>query len=133
MIIRKLHDSTLLRFLAVGSGMAGLYSVSAALATTYLPLPRPVSSVGVWILCIPMGFWLQRRVTFADSTPHRHALLLYAAIQATGMSIAAASSHFLASGSFWPDLLVHLSAAVMAAIISFMVNRLVVFPKGPSG
>jgi putative flippase GtrA len=127
------RNSVFLRFLVVGGGMTALYSVCAALATAYLPLPRPVSSAGVWILCIPLGFWCQRRFTFTGSTPHRHALWLYAAVQVMGIGITATNSHLLARGSFWPDLMVHLFSAALAAILSYLVNRLVVFPKDPQG
>jgi putative flippase GtrA len=133
MILRWFRQSTLLRFLVVGGGMAALYAVCAALATSYLPLSRSLSSALVWILCIPLGFWCQRRFTFTGSTPHRHALWLYAAIQVMGIGIAASNSHFLARGAFWHDLMVHLLSAALAAILSYLVNRLVVFPKGPPG
>jgi putative flippase GtrA len=130
MIPARLGNSTLFRFLIVGGGMTALYSVLAALATTYLPLPRPLSAAAVWVLCIPLGFWCQRRFTFVASAPHRHAIWLYAATQVMGICIAATASHFLARGSFWPDLLVHLGAAALAAALSFVINRWVIFPEG---
>jgi putative flippase GtrA len=133
MILRWFRQSTLMRFLVVGGAMTALYSVTAALATTYLPLPRSLSSAVVWMLCIPLGFWCQRRFTFTGSTPHRRALWLYAAVQVMGIGIAATNSHLLARGSFWPDLMVHIFSAALAAILSYLVNRLIVFPKDPSG
>jgi putative flippase GtrA len=131
MISGLFRDSTLLRFLVVGSGMTALYSVLAALATTHLPLPRPLSAAGVWVLCVPLGFWCQRRFTFTASAPHRLALWLYAATQVMGICIAATASHLFARGLFWPDLAVHLGAAALAAVLSYLANRLVIFPKRP--
>jgi putative flippase GtrA len=132
MISGALRQSSLLRFLVVGGGMAVVYSVMAALATTYLPLPKSLSSALVWILCIPLGFWCQRRFTFATSTPRRHALWLYGATQVLGICIAATATHFLARGVFWPDLFVHLGASAFVAIISYLINRLVIF-RNPGG
>lgn len=109
--------------------MTALYSVLAALATTHVPLPRPLSAAAVWVLCIPLGFWCQRRWTFVTSSPHRHALWLYAATQVVGIGIAATASHLLARGSFWPDLVVHLTAAALAAVVSYLLNRWFVFPQ----
>jgi putative flippase GtrA len=126
-----LRDSTLLRFLVVGGGITALYSVLAALATTHLPLARPISAAGVWVLCIPLGFWCQRRFTFAASTPHRLALWLYAATQVIGICIAATASYLFARGQFWPDFAVHLGAAVLAAALSYLINRWIIFPKRP--
>lgn len=120
--------STLFRFLVVGGGMTALYSVLAALATTTLPLPRPLSAAGVWILCIPLGFWCQRRFTFTSSAPRRHAIWLYAATQGMGIVIAATASHLLARGVFWPDLVVHLGAAALAAVLTFLISRRIIFP-----
>ena len=132
MISGLLRDSTLFRFLVVGGGMTALYSVLAALATTHLPLPRPLSAAGVWVLCIPLGFWCQRRFTFTASTPHRLALWLYAATQVMGICIAATASYLFARGLFWPDLVVHLAAAALAAALSYMINRWIIFPRHPS-
>jgi putative flippase GtrA len=132
MTVARLRTSTLLRFLIVGGGMTALYSVLAALATTYLPLPHALSAAGVWMLCIPLGFWCQRRFTFAASAPHRHAIWLYAATQVMGICIAATASYLLARGSFWPDLIVHLGAAALAAVLSYVINRWVIFPADPA-
>lgn len=133
MIQRLFSQSTLFRFLIVGGGMTALYSVLAALATTYLPLPHALSSAGAWVLCIPLGFWCQRRFTFTAGVPHRHAIWLYAATQVMGICIAATASYLLARGAFWPDLIVHLGAAAVAAMLSFLINRWVIFPEGSDG
>ena len=128
-----LSQNSLLRFLLVGGGLAVLYSVLAALATSYLPLPKPVSSAGTWIICIPLGFWCQRHFTFPTSVPHRHALWLYAATQFVGICTVATASHLLVRGSFWPDLAVHLGASAVAAVVSYLINRWVIFPQIDSG
>lgn len=128
MTTTALHRHAFLRFLVVGGGMAVLYSALAALATTYLPLPKALSSAGAWLLCIPLGFALHRRFTFAASQPHRHALWLYAATQGLSICTVAVVSHLLAQGVFWPDLAVHFGASGLAAILSYLINRWIVFP-----
>jgi putative flippase GtrA len=132
MTLGGLYQNTLLRFLVVGGCLALLYSILAALATTYLPVPKPLSAAGTWVFCIPLGFWCQRHFTFATSTPRRHALWLYGATQVLGVCIAATATHFLARGVFWPDLFVHLGASAFVAIISYLFNRLVIF-RNPGG
>ena len=123
------RDATFLRFLIVGGSLAALYATLAALATTWLPWPRALSSGVIWVLCIPVGFWSHRRFTFTTRHPHRHALWLYAATQVLGIGIAAGVSHLLARGAFWPDLAVHLFASGLAAVASYLVNRWIVFPE----
>ena len=120
--------NTLLRFLAVGAGLALLYATLAALATSQVPLPKSVTSAVVWMLCIPLGFWCHRRFTFTTRTPHRHGLWLYAATQVLGIGIAATVSYFLATGAFRHDLFVHLLASGLAAVASFLISHLIVFP-----
>lgn len=122
------QEHTLVRFLIVGGLMAALYATLAALATTHLPIPNALASALVWVMCIPAGFWAHRRFTFTARRPHRFALWLYAATQVLSIGIAAGTSQLLASGTFWPDLLVHLFAAGLAASASYLLNRRIVFP-----
>ncbi len=124
-----LRHATLLRFLAVGGGISLLYAILAAAATSHLPLPRAVSAGALWVLCIPVAFWLQRRITFTDSTPHRHGLWLYAATQGMGVGIVASVSFLLANGSFRHDLFVHLLGSALAAVASYLISRRIVFPQ----
>lgn len=124
---------TFLRFLLVGGGMAVLYAALAALATSHLPVPKALSSAGAWVICVPLGYALQRRFTFVASAPHRHALWLYAGTQGLSIGIVATVSHFLARGAFWPDLVVHLGASGLAAVVSYVINRRIVFPIAAGG
>lgn len=121
-------QSTLLRFLAVGGALALFYAILAALATSHLPMPKALSAALVGAACVPLGFWAHRRFTFVTRKPHRHGLWLYSATQVLGLGIAAITSHLLATGMFRPDLLVHLLASTLAALASYLVNRLFVFP-----
>ena len=122
------RPNMILRFLAVGAGIALLYAILAATATSRLPLPPALSSGILWVLCIPVAFWLQRRFTFTTRTPHRHGLWLYAATQVLGIGIAATVSYFLATGAFRHDLFVHLLASGLAAVASFLISHWIVFP-----
>lgn len=132
MTVERLLQSTFLRFVLVGSSMVGVYAVLAAFATSHLPLPKPVSSGLLWLIFIPVGFWLQGRFTFSQSQPGRNALGLYAAVQALSVLIVALVSHLLAQGTFWHDLVVHLGGSALAAISSYLINRRFVFPdRGP--
>jgi putative flippase GtrA len=124
----QLRDGTMLRFLIVGASLSAIYAILAALATSQLSWPKAVSSTLLWLVFIPVGFWGHRRFTFATRTPHRHGVWLYAAIQGLGVGIIAAISFLLARGSFWPDLFVHLFAAGLAAVTSYLINRWIVFP-----
>ncbi|MGL4236430.1 GtrA family protein [Tabrizicola sp.] len=130
MTLSELYRNTLLRFLFVGGSMSLLYSVLTAFSTLHVPLPGPLVAGLVWVMCIPLAFWCQRRFTFRADTPHRNALWLYAATQCLGITIVALASALLARGSFWPDVIVYLGASALAAMASYLINRLVIFPTG---
>ena len=131
MTLRNLLQSSFLRFLLVGGGMAGVYALLAALATSQLPIPRAASSALAWIACIPIAFWAHRRFSFPESRPHRHGLWLYAATQGLSIAIVAAISQLLAQGLFWHDLIVHLFASAVAAVSSYAISRKVIFSDRP--
>lgn len=120
--------STFARFLLVGGALAALYALLAALATSQLPWPKAVSAAVAWLACIPLGFWCHRRFTFPGSARRPFALALYAATQLIGIGIGAGMSYLFATGSFWPDLVVHLAASALAAVTSYVVNRTLTFP-----
>ncbi len=124
-----LASHALFRFLLVGSAMAVIYAVLAALATSYLPWPKAVSAAAAWLACIPLGYTLHRRISFVDGTPRRHAPWIYAGSQALSIGIAAAVSALFARGSFWPDLVVHFSGSALAAMASYALNRTLTFPR----
>lgn len=128
----KLHHNTLLRFLIVGGSMSLLFSLLTAFSTLHLPLPKPLVAGLVWVICIPIAFWCQRRFTFQTSAPRSNALGLYAATQGLGIVIVAVATAGLARGSFWPDMLVYLGASALAATASYLISRLVIFPTGPT-
>ena len=120
--------STFARFLLVGGALAALYALLAALATSQLPWPKAVSAAAAWLACIPLGFWCHRRFTFPGSARRPFALALYAATQLIGIGIGAVMSYLFATGSFRPDLVVHLAASALAAVTSYFVNRTLTFP-----
>jgi putative flippase GtrA len=121
--------TTFLRFLVVGGALALVYALLAALATSQLPWPKSLSAAVAWVICIPLGFWCQRRFTFVGSGQHRFALGFYAGTQVIGICIGAGMSFLFARGVFWPDLVVHLSASALAAVVSFGLNRRYTFPE----
>jgi putative flippase GtrA len=121
--------TTFLRFLIVGSALALVYALLAALATSQLPWPKAVSAGAAGIACVPLGFWCHRRFTFTDSAGRPFALAVYALTQVVAVGIGAGTSFLFATGRFGPDLFVHLSASALAAVVSYVINRKVTFPR----
>lgn len=127
--MKSLLANTFVRFLLVGGFMAGVYALLAALATSQLPIPKPLSSALAWLICIPPAYWLQSTFTFAGSRRHRAAFGLYAGVQALSIVIVAVVSQLLANGIFLHDVVVHLFGSALAAVSSYLINRHFVFPQ----
>ena len=115
------------RFLLVGGSFALIYSLLAALLTGLLPLPSWMSSALAWLLCIPPAWFCQRRFTFHDRAPRQGGAFLYLLTQGLGLGIAALAGALFAQGSFVHDALVYLLASALAAVVSYAINRLIIF------
>ena len=116
----------LLRFLAVGGGLALSYALATA-GLVSAGAPKLATSVALYLLCIPLGFMLQGRLTFGVRDTRRGALALYAALQGVSLGIVTAATALFVSGRFWPDALVLVCASGAAALVSFAVSRAVIF------
>lgn len=117
------------RFLCVGGALAAIYAFLTALATSCLDMPRPLIAALVWLGLIGPGYWCQHRFSFRSARAHRFGIWLYAGCQLAGMGIAAFLAWGFAQGRFWPDLLLFLTASALSALLSYLVTRLMIFPK----
>ena len=118
--------SQLVRFLAVGGGLAAGYALATA-ALVSAGAPKVATSVALYLLCIPLGFVLQGRLTFRVPKARRGALALYAATQALSLGIVTLATALFVTGDFRRDTIVLLAASGSAALVSFAVSRAVVF------
>lgn len=117
-----------LRFLLVGALAACLYALCAAGLASLLPsVPPAVISTLLWFAFIPPVFWCHRRFSFRGMSPRPRALGLYALTQAISSAIVSVASVLFVTKVFWADIGVYLIATALAAIISYLLNRLVVF------
>ncbi len=125
--ILVLSRSSFLRFLLVGGSFALICSLLAAFLTGLLPLPPWMSAALAWLLCIPPAWLCQRRFTFHDRAPREGGAVLYLLTQGLGLCIAALAGALFAQGRFGHDTLVYLLASALAAVVSYAINRLVIF------
>ncbi|WP_112313234.1 GtrA family protein [Pseudogemmobacter bohemicus] len=130
-ILRAFGRAALPRFLLVGGGFALVNAVLAALLTGLLPWPASASAALAWILCIPPAWACQRHFTFREATPRRGGALLYLVTQALGLAISAGAGALFASGAFLRDMTVYLIASALAAGLSYVIARRVIFVEPP--
>ncbi|WP_341367837.1 GtrA family protein [Yoonia sp. BS5-3] len=124
-------DWAFLRFLAVG----GSFSLSYALVTSALirfasapPLP---TSVIIYLLCIPLAFWAQKKIAFRADQTGRSAMLIYAGTQVASLAVVSTiTSRFVTRIFLW-DTLIFLVTAGTAAVVSYAICRFIIFRHSP--
>lgn len=125
--LRVLRGSVFVRFLLVGGSVAVVYSLVTTIVTMTVPLPPPALAVATWLAFIPVGYACQARFTFSGHEARPGAGALYSLAQVVSMSIVAIAAWAFASGESWADTLVYLGASAIAAVVSYAINRLLVF------
>ncbi|MEM6824398.1 MAG: GtrA family protein [Pseudomonadota bacterium] len=122
--------SMLARFLMVGGGFALGYALATAVLVDIAGLPALPTSVGLYVICIPAAFWMQKRVTFRVARTRPSGFWIYAAMQIGCLfAIASVTTRFV-TGDFILDTGLFLVTAGAAAGLSFVVSKLFAFRPG---
>lgn len=123
----RLAAASFPRFLLVGGSFALINALLAATLTALLPLPAAACAALAWLACIPPAWACQRRFSFHRATVRRGGGLLYFVSQILGVGISAGAGGLFAGGSFAQDVLIYMLAALLAAVVSYAIARLVIF------
>lgn len=117
----------LLLFLLVGGGFATGYSALTAILIGTAGLPSFATSVGLYMLCVPLAFLAQRQFTFAARETGWRGFPVYAATQVGSLALVAAISTRFVTQVVYLDFLIFLVTAGSAALVSFLVCSLLAF------
>ena len=121
------HIGAFLRFVAVGGSFSVIFAVTTAALIGFAgtaPLP---TSVVVYLCCIPPAFLAQRRIAFRASSSGRNAVFIYAATQLISLAFVATITSRFATAQFWLDTLLYLVTAGLAAVMSYLICRFIIF------
>ena len=121
-----------LRFAGVGAGFAFGYALVTALLVGPLGWPSFATSVGVYALCIPMAFWVQRHVTFGLRRTHRGGFAIYAGTQLLSLAAVTAVTSRFVTQNVAQDTSLYLATAGVAAVVSFVISKRFAF-RPPGG
>jgi len=108
-------------FLLVGASASVCYIMIAKLLNWGGLTPTAASAVS-YLLCIPLAYAGQRRITFRSSRRHHIAMVRYIATQGLGLTIATATVHFTASAGL-PALLAFVLADVVASAQTYLLQK----------
>ena len=115
--------ATFLRFLLVGGGFALGYALATSVLINRAGWPALPTSIGLYALCIPVAFWMQKRVAFRVKAARRGGFWVYLATQLASLSAVAAVTTRFVSGNTIVDTGLFLVTAGLAAAVSFVLNR----------
>jgi len=108
-------------FVLVGASASACYIIFAALLH-WAGLTAAAASAVSYLLCIPLAYLGQRRITFRSSRRHTIALIRYAATQGLGLAIATATVHFASSAGV-STVLAFVLADILASVQTYMLQK----------
>ena len=116
-----------IRFLFVGGSFALLFAGTTAALIRFAGAPPLITSVVVYLICIPLAFTAQKKFAFRAENTGRGALPAYAATQVVGLTLVSVVTSRFVQHVFWLDTLLYLVSAGLAAVVSFLILRFVIF------
>ena len=113
-------------FVIVGGFCAACY-LSLAWVLHYLGVSPAASSAGAYVLCLPLGYFGQRSITFRSARRHGRASLAYFTVQGIAVLIVTAATFVSAEVLRHPPIVAFLLAAIIAATASYVMQKYWVF------
>ncbi|MEM9787651.1 MAG: GtrA family protein [Pseudomonadota bacterium] len=116
-----------LRFLAVGGSFSLGYALVTAGLIHFASSPPLLTSVIIYLLCIPAAFWAQKRIAFRANQTGKAAMLIYAGTQLASLTVVSTVTSRFVTQVFLIDTMIFLVTAGAAAIISYLICRYIIF------
>ncbi|MEL6840788.1 MAG: GtrA family protein [Pseudomonadota bacterium] len=116
-----------LRFLAVGGSFSLGYALVTAGLIRFASSPPLLTSVIIYLLCIPAAFWAQKRIAFRANQTGKAAMLIYAGTQLASLTVVSTVTSRFVTQVFLIDTMIFLVTAGAAAIISYLICRYIIF------
>ena len=130
MIKDHAHIWTFGRFLLVGGSFSLGYALMTAGFIRFANAPALTTSVIVYLLCIPLAFWVQKSFSFRSGQTDRSAMVIYGATQIGSLAVVSAVTSRFVTRDFLYDTALFLVTAGTAAVVSFLICRFVIFKQG---
>lgn len=124
------HLRAFARFLAVGGSFSLGYAIVTAGLIRFAGAPPLITSVIVYLLCIPLAFLAQRNFAFRSETSGHKAMLIYGATQVASLAVVSTITSRFVTKQFIFDTGLYLITAGVAAVASYLICRFVIFKTG---
>lgn len=121
------HFAPFVRFVLVGGSFSLGFALVTAALIRWAAAPPLLTSIVVYLLCIPAAFWAQKRFAFRAETGGGRAMGIYAATQVASLAVVSTVSSRFVSQDFMRDTALYLVTAGAAAVVSYLICRFVIF------
>ena len=121
------HLPAFLRFIAIGGRFSFGYAIVTAGLIRFVDAPPLMTSIIVYLICIPLAFVAQRNFAFKAETSGRSAMLIYAATQVGSLVVVSTITSRFVTKTFVFDTGLYLVTAASAAVVSYLICRFVIF------
>lgn len=126
----RAHLGAFMRFVIVGGSFSFGFAVVTAGLIRFANTPPLPTSVIVYLLCIPLAFRAQRAFAFRATQTDRSAMWVYGATQIASLAVVSAVTSRFVTRDFFYDTVLFLVTAGVAAVISYLICRFVIFKQG---
>ncbi|WP_375254066.1 GtrA family protein [Yoonia sp.] len=121
------HLSAFARFILVGGSFSAGYAIVTAGLINLAGSPPLITSIVVYLICIPLAFAAQKNFAFQARGTGRSALFLYTATQVASLVFVATFTSRYVTMNLILDTGLYLVTAGTAAVLSYLICRFVIF------
>ena len=111
------------RFLIVGGIFALIYACTTAALTVWFGFSALLTSIFVYLACIPLAYHTHRFFTFKDHVPRERGMFAYAGAQLLSLCVVSFIATYFVVSDFWIDSGIYLIAAGVMAAVSYTITK----------
>lgn len=121
------HIEAFIRFVGVGGSFSIGYAMTVAALVRFTAAPPLITSITIYMACIPLAFLAQKKFAFRVGKTARRAILIYAATQIACLILVSLITSRFVRGVFLFDAVLFLITAGSTALLSYLICRFLVF------
>lgn len=121
------HIGAFVRFVGVGGSFSLGYAITVAALIRFAAAPPLITSITIYLICIPLAFYAQKKFAFRVGKTARRAVLIYATTQTASLVLVTLITSRFVRGVFLFDSGLFLITAGSAAFFSYLIYRFLVF------
>ena len=126
---KTVHIGAFLRFAVVGGSFSLGYAVLVAGLIRFADAPPLITSITIYLICIPLAFFAQKKFAFRSNQTGRFAMFVYATTQIASLAVVSTITSRFVTKNFLFDTGLFLITAGSAAVASYLICRFIIFNR----